>query len=50
MQAPIRVEASGLAKSYGRQSVLKDLSLAVLPGECVGLLGGSGCGKSTLLR
>jgi putative ABC transport system ATP-binding protein len=50
MQTPIRVEASGLAKSYGRQSVLKGLSLSVLPGECVGLLGGSGCGKSTLLR
>lgn len=29
---------------------VKDLSLAVYPGECLGIVGESGCGKSTLAR
>ena len=41
---------SGVAKSYGRMEVLRDVDLEVVDGEFVVLVGPSGCGKSTLLR
>lgn len=48
----IRIE--GLSKRYGRGDTavdaLKDVNLAVAPGEVVGLIGPSGSGKSTLLK
>ncbi len=40
----------GVAKSYGRIEVLRDINLDVEDGEFVVLVGPSGCGKSTLLR
>lgn len=44
------IELHQLAKSYGKQSVLANLTLKVEPGEFFVVLGESGCGKSTLLR
>ncbi len=44
----IRVE--GVAKSYGKHQVHKDLTLSIKRGECFTLLGPSGCGKTVLLR
>ncbi|WP_319529487.1 ABC transporter ATP-binding protein [uncultured Cohaesibacter sp.] len=44
----IRIE--NLTLSYGKRTILDDISLAVEKGECVGLLGANGAGKSTLLK
>jgi NitT/TauT family transport system ATP-binding protein len=48
----IKLEAVSLVYEGGRRSVeaLRDLSLAVAPGEFVSLVGPSGCGKSTILH
>jgi lipopolysaccharide export system ATP-binding protein len=40
--------ALGLAKSFGRTTVVRDVSLAVHRGEAVGLLGPNGAGKTTV--
>ncbi len=40
--------AQGLAKSFGKRVVVRDVSLAVRRGEAVGLLGPNGAGKTTV--
>lgn len=45
------VELKDIDVSYdGKQSILKELSIAMEKGELVSLLGPSGCGKTTTLR
>jgi polar amino acid transport system ATP-binding protein len=46
----LMVKAEGVHKRFGRLEVLKGISLEVMPGEVMCLLGPSGSGKSTFLR
>jgi polar amino acid transport system ATP-binding protein len=48
--SPPMVSAEGVHKRFGRNEVLKGITLEVAPGEVLCLLGPSGSGKSTFLR
>ena len=50
MARGIRLEATGLSKSFGRIQVLRDVDLSVEGGEVLALLGENGAGKSTLVK
>ena len=41
---------SNLEAGYGKKQILYDLTLSILPGEIVGLIGHNGAGKSTALQ
>src|SRR3546814_15357171 len=41
------LQATGLRKTYGKRTVVQDVSLSVESGEVVGLLGPNGAGKTT---
>lgn len=44
------LSANELSLSYGAQNLLEAVTLAVAPGEKVGLVGRNGCGKTSLLK
>ena len=41
---------SHLTKKFGDDTVVDDLSLEIMPGECLGVIGPNGAGKTTTIR
>jgi branched-chain amino acid transport system ATP-binding protein len=48
--APVLLRVAGLAKHYGDQAVLVDVSFDLQSGEILGLIGPNGAGKTTLFN
>lgn len=44
------VELKNINKTFGKNVVIRDLTLQIKQGEMISLLGPSGCGKTTILR
>lgn len=44
------VEISNVSKSFNGQTVVKDISFEIEPGEIFGLIGPNGAGKTTIIR
>ena len=44
------IAVSGLAKSFGPQTLFRDVAFQLNPGQRYGLVGANGSGKSTLLK
>lgn len=48
--APALLEIIGLSVQFGRQEVLRDITLSIPEGQTLVILGESGCGKTVLLK
>src|SRR6478735_6561537 len=48
-QTPV-IEIKNLARRYGKQDAVHDLSLTVRPGRCYGFFGRNGAGKTTTIK
>ncbi len=48
--SPTLLDIRRVAKSFGKNPVLRDISLQIAEGEFLTILGESGSGKTTLLR
>ncbi len=44
------IELEGIGKSFDGQSLFREFTYILLPGDRIGIVGANGCGKSTLLN
>lgn len=44
------IELNNICKAYNNQSLIRDFTYILLPGDRIGIIGANGCGKSTLLN
>lgn len=44
------IQTTGLTKNFSRRTVLRNINLDVVEGECIAVTGANGSGKTTLLR
>lgn len=44
------IELKNIVKNFGKNEIIKNISLDIMDGEFLTLLGPSGCGKTTILR
>ena len=44
------IEAKGIGKAFGERTIVKDLSLRVMRGDRIGIVGPNGSGKTTLVN
>ena len=44
------IEIKNVTKHFGKLRVLNNLSLQMMKGECIALIGPNGCGKTTLIK
>lgn len=49
-EAPLRLSATGITKTYGAFAALTDVDFELRPGEVMALLGENGAGKSTIVK
>jgi len=49
MNEPL-LKVEGIRKSYGHATILNGISLDIMPGEIIGIIGASGSGKTSLLN
>ncbi len=50
MSAKLVVEAKNISKSYGARDIVKNFSIRIGRGDCIGIVGPNGAGKTTLLN